>query len=466
MPQFLPLTILLITGLSVLSTTIDAKSTRHIRVSSIQELREVAVKSDQSIRMAPGHYVLNDTEAENKIVFEFSGSNNHFDLTGVTIELPTETLRDMAKTPVHGIKAYYITGDHLSFEGGRFEDTGNHPPKISVPDFTVAGDDVTFTNCMFIVRGSSPYGVGDMLGKGRGSAMRLQKHSAMSITGDRALLDNCKFRIHSYGHGVHIHGSQDTHLRNVLVVGDQRKTDDIYESKDPLMARFDYKIQYPSWLKGRPIPKGKMIGLTEDGIRAYTDGEDKDGNRRRTGHITVEGCTVDGMRGGITLTLAERATVTDSVAINCSHGYSLPSNSTIKNCKGNAAYGPLLSLPYAHKGNSVIELELLDAAEEVGDHPLARITGSGHQITITTQSNVAPKTLRSIILGTTGERYTEATADASELKKRNNARGIILKNLTRHPVQPGPYSVSCEIESKGDILTDEGSDNRIKKRGR
>lgn len=460
--KHLSFAIILLTNLSVLSINAVMDNSDYITINSIQELREAAVKNDQKVRMAAGHYVLNDTEPENKIVIEFSGSNNTFDLTDVTIELPTEILRDMAKTPVHGIKAYYITGDNLTFEGGYFKDTGDYPPKISVPDFYVTGDDVTFSNCMFIIRGSSPYGVGDMLGKGRGSAVKLQKHSAMAITGDRALIDNCKFRIHTFGHGIHIHGSQDTHLRNVIVMGDQRTTDDIYESQDPFMAPFDYKIQYPSWLKGQPIPKGQMIGLTEDGIRAYTDGADKDGNRRRTGHITVENCKVNAMRGGITLALASSATVTDSLAIYCAHGFSLPSNSVIKNSKGNAAYGPLLTLPYAHKSNSVIELELIDATEEIGDHPLAQITGSGHEITITTQSGTSPKALRPIILGNTGSRYTEATTNTSELMTRNKASGIILNNLTKHPVKPSTYSSSCKIKSKGQVITDEGSNNQIK----
>ncbi|MEN8725476.1 MAG: hypothetical protein ACN4GF_08630 [Lentimonas sp.] len=456
------LAIALFAGFTPLSANPAASNFGYTQISSLEELREAARKDDQKIRMAPGSYVLTETEPENKIVFEFSGSNNTFDLTDVRIELPTEVLRDMAKTPVHGIKAYYVTGDDLTFKGGHFEDIGDHPPRISVPAFTITGNDVSFTGSMFIVRGSSPYGVGDMLGKGRGSAVRLQKHSAMSILGDRTLLDDCKFRIHTYGHGIHIHGSQDTHLRDVLVMGDQRKTDDIYNSKDPFMAQFDYKIQYPDWLKGQPIPKGQMIGLTEDGIRAYTDGADKDGNTRRTGHITVERCGVNGMRGGITLALASSATVTDSFAINCSHAFSLPSNSTVKNCKGNAAFGPLLTMPYAHKGNSEIEIELYDTKDKIGDHPLALITGSGHKITITSKDEVSQENLRPIILGSTGSRYTEATSSAEELEKRNKANEIILTNLTMHPVQPGPYSSSCKIKSKGEVFADEGRGNKIK----
>ncbi len=448
----------LIAGLSTLSANSD-----YIEISSLQELREVAVKSDQKIRMEPGHYVIQGFEPDKETVLLFSGSNNTFDLTGVKIEFPTELFEDMARVPVHGLRMYTVMGDKVTFKGGRFEDSGDTAPQVSVAGFFIEGDDVTFTDCTFIVRGSSPYGVGDMLGKGRGAAVKLRKHSAMAITGDRPYIENCKFRIRTFGHGIHIHGSQDAHLNGVIMMGDQRNTSDIYESEDPLMKQFDYEIQYPSWNKGKPVPRDQWIGLTEDGIRAYLEGKHKSGETRRTGHITVENCAINGMRGGITLALAGSATVTKSLAINCSHGYSLPANSTIKNCIGNATNGPLLTLPYSHKGNSEIELELLPSEIVIGDHPLAQITGSGHKITITARSDAAPAKLRPILIGSTGDRYTEESADSSELQKRNHASNIDLTNLTKHPVELGPYSASCQINTQGDVLKNEGKGNKIRK---
>ncbi|MDQ8181556.1 right-handed parallel beta-helix repeat-containing protein [Pelagicoccus sp. SDUM812005] len=448
---------------SLFAYSFATANSEYVEISSLKELRKLATRNDQKIRLAPGRYTIKETEPGNVTVFEFSGSNNVFDFTDVTIELPTKILRDLEKTKAHGIKAYLVSGDNLQFKGGRFEDTGDHPPRISIQDFYVSGNDVTFTDCEFIVRGSAPYGMGDYLGKGRGSAVRLQKHSAMAITGDRPLIENCYFRIHTFGHGIHIHGSQDVVIRNTKVVGDQRKTDDIYASKDPLAKQFKYKIQYPSWMKGQPIPRGQVIGLTEDGIRAYTRGTDKHGNTRNTGHITVENCTVDAMRGGITLALARQATVTNSIAINCSHAFSLPSNSTVRHCKGNAAYGPLLSLPYASKSNSDIEIELLDAPHELGDHPLARITGSHHKIKIFASTELPIRKLRPIILGTTGERYTTENSDSEKLDQNNKAHGIVVTNQSPHPTVFSSYSTDCRIESKGELLLDEGTGNTFSK---
>lgn len=442
----------LFAGLAVLTATASG-----IEISSLKELREASKESNQTIRMKPGHYVIKGFEPSGTTVMEFSGSNNTFDLTGVTIEFPTKLFKEMTGTKVHGLRMYTIYGDKLTFKGARFIDTGDTPPNVSVANFFIEGHDVTFQDCFIVTRGSSPYGVGDMLGKGRGSAMKLQKHSAMAITGDRAYIKDCKFRIMTYGHGIHIHGAQDTHLDGVIMMGDQRNTSDIIDSKDPLMAKFDYKYQFPDWKKDQPIPRDEMIGLTEDGIRAYLEGEDKDtGERRRTGHILVENCAVNGMRGGITLAIGSRATVRDSVVINCSHAYSLPSDSTIENCKANVTNGPALSLPYAHKGNSKVEIELLEhTREEVGTHPLAEITGSGHDITFTTKAP-PPARLRPIIVGSTGARYTD---DADE---KNRANEIKIDNQTDHTVILASSSSNCTVKSQGKVLEDKGKDNKTK----
>ncbi|MGJ8640096.1 MAG: hypothetical protein ACSHYA_11970 [Opitutaceae bacterium] len=428
-------------------------SARPIEIDSLRELRKAATESNQEIRMAPGHYTIKGFEDSGTTVMEFSGSNNTFDLTGVTIEFPTELFKDMTRTKVHGLRKYTMYGDKLTFKGGRFVDSGDTPPNVSIASIFIEGDDVSFIDCQFSVRGSSPYGVGDMLGKGRGSSMKLQKHSVICITGDRPYIKDCLVRVHTYGHGIHIHGSQDAHLDGVIMLGNQRNTSDILDSKDPLMKEFDYKYQYPDWKKGKPIPRDEMIGLTEDGIRAYLQGDHKSGETRRTGHILVENCKINSMRGGITLAIGGRATVKDSLAINCSHGFSLPSNSTIENCQANVTNGPALSLPYAHKGNSTVEIELLEhTGEEVGTHALAEISGSGHDITFTMASGAKPKRLRPILIGSTGDRYTEDSTSDSELAERNKASNIKVNNKTPHPVVIGRFAEDCTVRSDGEKI--------------
>ena len=65
-----------------------------VRVSSIEGLRRVMTKSHQHIKMAPGTYVVSDL-LDSRTVFHLSGSDNLYDLSGVTIQIPLSTLRTM-----------------------------------------------------------------------------------------------------------------------------------------------------------------------------------------------------------------------------------------------------------------------------------------------------------------------------------------------------------------------------------
>lgn len=432
-------------------------------VDSIAQLREVMQRDDQKVRMKPGTYRVEDTWPDDaQSVFIVSGSNNHFDLRGVTIEVPTAIYRDM-RGRVHSLAGYRIHGQRSTFEGATFENTGDHPPHRSLPEFSVRGDDNRFVGCRFIIRGSAPYGYGDYYGKGGGSAVRLQKHSAMSVGGDRTVIEDCHFRIHTFGHGISIHGAQDTVIRNVRLCGDVRPTNDIYHETSGPAARFEYKIMSPSWKKDEPIPRNQVVHVTEDGIRAYTRGS-RDGQIRATGGITVEDCTVLRMRGGITLGLAgQPATVTGSRVIDCAHGYSVPSHSVVRDSAGNAAFGPLLIMPYSHKRGADIELELTPSEETRGDHPLTSITGRGHRIRITAAEDLEPATLRPIVIGRVpGGRYTPDNTSEEELRSRHRATNIVLRNLTPHPVHLTPYAHDGDIHSRGPI-TDRGERNQLQR---
>ncbi len=434
-------------------------------IGTLAELRRAMAADHQRVRMKPGVYRVTDAAPDNRTVFLVTGSDNHFDLRGVTLQVDTQVLADL-RGGVHSLATYRVLGSRITFEGGRFENTGDHPPFQSLSEFTVAGDDVTFRHCRFLIRGSAPYGYGDLYGKGAGAAVRLQKHSAIHVTGDRTLIEDCDFRIHTFGHGIHVHGAQDTVIRNVTMEGELRRTCDLYDEADGLAARFDYQMRYPPWHSGRAIPRNRMLSLTEDGIRAYVYGNDREGNRRRTGHITVENCTVKRMRGGITICMAASGTITDCTVLDSGgYAYSVPSDGVVRNCRGNAAYGPLLVMPYKQHRRADIELELLDAPHEKGDHPLARITGDGgHRIRIEYTGEQAPKTLRPILLGSAGDRYTEDNTDPRKLRYHHVARRVRLENRTPHPVRLTRYSAECHVASEGPV-EDDGEDNKIKQVG-
>ena len=430
-------------------------------IDSIADLRAAAAGSNQKIRMRPGVYRVTDALADNRTVFNFSGSNNVFDLRGVTIQIDTQVMAHMQSKGAHELGVYRVSGDRQTFLGATFEDVGDAPPQRGLDEFSVTGDDAAFKDCRFVIRGSAPYGCGDLYGKGAGAAVRLQKHGAIAVLGDRCRIEDCYFRIHTFGHGIHMHGAQNTLIRNVTMLGDLRPTDEIYRETTGPAAQFGYKVMYPPWRKGQPIPHGEMLSLTEDGIRAYTSGADKHGQQRHTGPITADHCFVERMRGGIVIEMATGGRITGCTAIDCGgSAYSVPPGGIVRDSRGNAAFSPLLVMSYSSQRNADIELELMGSAREMGNHPLAAVVGGGHSIKITSDGNAVSGNLRPIIAGSTGDRYAEAGEEAQA--KQNRAVAIRLTNLTPHPIELTADASDSQVLSVGPVV-DRGKGNRIER---
>ncbi len=451
-----------------------------VEVSSIAELREAMTKSHQKVVMKPGVYELSD-QMDPSAGFRMSGSHNEFDLTGVTIRTPISVLRSMSLRGRGDRVNYLIEGDHVILRGGTFENTypdgrtevtdfgsynqdPENGPARAMTEMKVTGDDVSLINCRMIVRGSYPYGYGNMYGIGGGAVVGLRKHSGILMTGDRITMDGCKVKMEAFGHAIFVQGGDQITVRNTEVVGEVRRSNELYEEKKEgdLPVKFGYKIQWPDEMKGIAIPRDHMLNLVEDGIRAYP----------KTGHMTVENCTVSKCRGGIKLYMARSATVTNCEVIDCVvQGYSLPSKGTITNSKGNAAYGPLLYIHSDSTSSQKIDLEVLPSPHGLGDHPLAAIKGSRHQIRFT--SGGEEKELpRPIIVGYP-MRFDFLSVDypkvpegmeknfAKYAPKSYRASGIKLENATKHPVVLGEHSQENEITS-GAVVRDLGTGNTVR----
>jgi parallel beta-helix repeat protein len=441
-----------------------------VEVSSIAELREAMTKSHQKVVMKPGVYELSD-QMDPSAGFRMSGSHNEFDLTGVTIRTPISVLRSMSLRGRGDRVNYLIEGDHVILRGGTFENTypdgrtevtdfgsynqdPENGPARAMTEMKVTGDDVSLINCRMIVRGSYPYGYGNMYGIGGGAVVGLRKHSGILMTGDRITMDGCKVKMEAFGHAIFVQGGDQITVRNTEVVGEVRRSNELYEEKKEgdLPVKFGYKIQWPDEMKGIAIPRDHMLNLVEDGIRAYP----------KTGHMTVENCTVSKCRGGIKLYMARSATVTNCEVIDCVvQGYSLPSKGTITNSKGNAAYGPLLYIHSDSTSSQKIDLEVLPSPHGLGDHPLAAIKGSRHRIRFTSGGE-GKELPRPIIVGYP-MRFDFLSVDypgvpkgmernfAKYAPKSDRASGIKLKNATEHPVVLGKFSEENEITSRGKV---------------
>ncbi len=451
-----------------------------VSVSSVNGLRDAMTKSHQHIVMEPGTYVVTDL-LDSRTVFHLSGSHNLFDLSGVILQIPLSTLRKMTSSGAHGRAAYRITGNKITLKGGTFENTyddgmttvtdfgrynqnSEYHPAGGMNEISVSGDDVQLIACELTVRGSFPYGYGNIYGIGRGNVVGLKKHGGIHSTGDRLVVDRCHVKMESFCHAIFFSGGDDITVRNTTVEGGVRPSNDLYQetNEGDLAKKFGYKMQWPESVRGLPIPRDHMLNLSEDGIRAYAG----------TGHVTVDNCKVMKARGGIKLYMARSATVTNCQVLDCViQGYSLPSRGTITRCSGNAAYGPLL---YVHFGSHVsqhIDLCVLPSPHGLGDHPLAAINGSAHAITIAASAQGTPETLRPIIIGYPLRfdflcvEYPDVPAGYEEhfakyAKQSHEASRMTLTNGTSHPVVLGALSHDNNVMSHGPVR-DYGTNNSV-----
>ena len=458
-----------------------------VSVGSIEELREAMTKSNQEVVMKPGTYTMPNF-INGRTGIDMSGSHNSLDLTGVTIHTPIALLsnpgryqredRRRRRRGRGGFQVVHVSGDHVSLKGGTFDnphplhngspiDFGSYNqdranfPLQAMSEIRLSGDDILMSDCEVTIRGSSPYGYGNIYGIGGGAVVELRKHSGILMTGDRITLERCYVKMESFGHAIFVQGGDDITVRNCEVEGEVRPSNDLYKevNRGDLPKKFGYKMQWPDNIRGIPIPKDHMINLVEDGIRAYSG----------TGHMTVENCKVTKTRGGIKLYMAKSATVSDCEVRDCViQGYSLPNRGTLRRSKGNAAYGPLLYIHNDSHHSQKIDLEVLPAPHALGDHPLAALKGRDHRIRLTSPKD-SPPSSRPIIMGYQ-MRFGFLSTDFPGVPKEYEAHfkkhaddnyrasEITLVNETRYPVILGEHSRENKISSRGKVR-DLGKDN-------
>jgi parallel beta-helix repeat protein len=466
--------LLVMMGFSSLS--VFAQTT--VNVSTLTELRVAVQDSNQHIIMTPGKYSITELPDQSRN-FPCSGNNNIIEMTGVYIKFPVGEANG----------AYFrLTGNGITLRGGEYEDVYKNG-MTEVSDFgsynqdrenlakgqkggaliIVPGNNNKVVGIKLTARGSFPYGYGNIYGIGGGNAAGLDKRCGLLIHGKNVTVDSCEFQHRAFGHVIYMgDGFDNVLIKNTLIEGRVRLSNDLYaETNDgDLPKRFDYKVQF-GVLKGLPIPRDKMLNLTEDGIRAYPG----------SGDVTVENCTIKNCRSGIKLymtsgkAIARNCTVLDCVV----EGYSMPSDGEVINCRGNAAYGPLIyihpadnfyKVEAAHRSN--IELELLPSPHAVGNHVLAAIRGTNNIFKLTQAASPIDAVLRPIVVGYYA-RFELLTTDFPNVpegyeqnyesnKITYEAKENTIINETEYPVILGELSEYNNVTSYGEI-TDYGKNN-------
>lgn len=277
----------------------------------------------------------------------------------MVIETPV-SVQSKLTNKAHVADSWHINGNANTFEGGYFRnviDRDYLKYNVTENEFEVPGNGNVFMDCMFVIKGSVPYGYSDFCGKGSSRWGRLDKHSFMSISGNGTKLIGCKVYQQSYGHGVHFHGVDGALIKNCFLSGTLRPTNDIYREQVGRAVEYNFKIMYR---RTRPIPRDQVIPLTEDGLRTY--GGDK--------NIKVINTTVERFRG-VQLhcesdVFLENVTVREMGYFGFDVTAGKHGRAVMRNCRGDIAYSPLFNLTGAGlPRNSIYEVAVLPPRQGV-----------------------------------------------------------------------------------------------------
>jgi hypothetical protein len=463
-------------------------STIQVTVSNLEELADAAARNGQSIICRPGTYRLSDymtrerldawikqahnsrlseqtatpglgtsgvQEARSDIreqkevgLFRFSGHNNSFDCTGVTIEVDSALLNSIPKTIVF---AFHIVGSGNTIRGLTIRDTGDSPTARGGCDICIYGDNNTLESVTVHVRGSRPYGYGDYLGKGAGSVVHLGKHSGVRICGENTTLRKCTVISRAFGHMFFIQGGINTVFEDCYAEGVVRPTDEMLkETNGPAFEngfRTDRKTS-----AGRTIPPGYMKSLSECGFRTYTFGGPLN---RMTSGVRAVNCTAKNCRVAFAFEGGSDqgpVVIRDCRAIGCETGYFLGS-STVEGSSGDAMYGRLLVLKGGR--NARVSLRLDEGTSPYMLPETALICGSGHEVTISGSCGRGKS--GAILIGYQAPGNNELSIPASPAR----AESIRLFHRGGLPVMVGDKSDGCEIITDGNV-EDRGAETKIR----
>ena len=387
-------------------------------------------------------------------LLNFSGHNSTYKLNGVIIHLDTKLHRAFDKNKIYEV---FVSGKNNTIEGLAVRDVGEDIPIFGTIMMVVMGDNNTISNADLYIHGSSPYGYGNLLGKGANPLVPLHKHSSLLVTGRNTKLLGCKVVTHGFGHGIVMQGAVNTLIKDCYVEGQVRSTDDMLKEISGLAHSVGFKSDYPP---GHFIP-GQMKALAEDGVRTYPNGSLVG---RKTEKVTVINCTVKNMRSGYALSAGLGPTkVSGCTATGCTEkGFSISSNGVIEDSKGDAMYGPLLTFVGKSIKNCRVDLELIDTVSDYPPKRLVEINGKGHKIKILNYQGQRRPQDAPIVFGESFwadvHKFRQPNADPGEF---SGADGVKLINHTGMPIVFGKFSMNCKVMTNGEALKDFGQGNIV-----
>ncbi|WP_299217370.1 RICIN domain-containing protein [uncultured Aquimarina sp.] len=486
-------------------------------ISSLEEFIELQDASNQNIKMAPGTYHISSStktlfEGGNWIVrtrgswpglFDFTGNNNIFDLTGVTFTFDSTIINEMPNL-AHGTLVR-LGGTNNTWLGFNLQELPGNNDTYGVyihvsggVVLEITGSEHHFENLTLKARYSHPYGFGSLYGKtGSSTGMlpgsRLGKKSGVVLkkltnsTFNNVLVDHSAF-----GHTLFFDGPiNNVVIENATVIAESRSTNDLRANGIDGIDRngvpfglnyngtvltgtsdnnvfFDYfdtdnldQCQsLDSGFQASPIRNNYQFSLTEDAFRGY--------NQDLIENLIIRNAYVIGARSGVALGIASKGLEIDGMTIKGTAGHGvpacngawnssnggegdasaldIPSYAVVKNIQADAAYSTVLELAGARK-EVTADMEILDPdngyMRPQGSTALALISGSDHKLRL-------------------WKRDGQALDEDLVIKVGNQATsGLLLCNMTKQSITLSSNVTNSTIYSIGNVIDSSNGSNTV-----
>ncbi|MDE5419072.1 hypothetical protein L3049_13785 [Labilibaculum sp. DW002] len=444
------LTVLLITIVGIVKA-------EEVNISSLSELVRYASKSGNVVTMSPGVYPLTEylpvdsmrvrSNRKEYQYITFSGSNNTFNLDGVELVIDTK-LRTALKPPIHSDE-FLMTGSDNVFKGLTLRCIGKGY-SLGGTVLQVAGRGNTLKDITLHVAGAFPYGYGDLFGKGKAkeTVIKHYKHSGLLVTGSDTKLYDCKIYNLSFGHCFFIQKkAENIYFENCYAEGAIRSTDDILaETSGPA-----FDVNFRTWTQNREgkyvVTPGYMKSLCEDGFRIY--GPIK--------NLHFKNCTAKNTRAGFELRSNTRVILENCTTIGTERAYWIGDDAIVKNCKGDANYGPLM---FVEGSNVDVELILDPAESDRIVHALITIQGENNKVVLKSPKGEKRTKELPILIGYTHPMHGESMSPYDE----GETVGLKFMNKTGMPIKIGRKASNCEIITNGVVIENKGEQIKIKQK--
>ncbi len=345
-----------------------------IRVASIVAMQPYFAMDDVHIILETGEYRVTAQDIKDGLypnyaevavddithsLFLAKGDNSIYDFGGSTVTVETSAFDASGYEffPIHFLGNNNVIKNLTQVDEGAAE--AIHPNGIN--NCVMDGADNTLQGVTIRSTGSSPYGYGELFGKGGPWTIYPHKHCALLMRGDNNTVKACSLYHRAYGHCLYMQGGTNMTIEDTYVEGDMRCTNEILDEKGTGSAAdlIDFETQW-----GYTVPADYTLSLVEDGIRTYNTGNTMiNGVRyaeRSTETVTVRNCYVKNARGGIALTLGggDRY-VENTTSVGCDRGFSVGTEGKIVNCFADCQYGPAYGVDYIYNRDIEVEITIL-----------------------------------------------------------------------------------------------------------